>query len=129
MAKVANDFAFSQESQYPWDQWFDGQTWELKQGEDFTCQAKSFRQLAHAAAKKRQTPTGRLKIQTSILKGPKTGDVVMLKAIRDGVNLGGRDKSPKKPAKKKPAKKATAKKKTAKRRPPKKTAKRKKRAA
>jgi hypothetical protein len=28
---------------YPWDQWFDGQAWELRQGEDFPGGIESFR--------------------------------------------------------------------------------------
>jgi hypothetical protein len=40
---------------YPWDEWLDGDPWELTSGEDFQAKLKieSFRATAKSAAKKR----------------------------------------------------------------------------
>lgn len=43
---------------YPWDEWFDGDVWELVFGEDFTIKTKSMRTNAQSVARKRG---GRLK--------------------------------------------------------------------
>jgi hypothetical protein len=43
----------SHHSRYPWNEWFDGSTWELTRGEDFDCPASSFRVRAQAAAAQR----------------------------------------------------------------------------
>jgi len=37
---------------YPWEEWFDGNIWELTHGEDFHGEAKSFRSNLHTAAAK-----------------------------------------------------------------------------
>lgn len=36
---------------YPWEEWTDGQTWILKQGEDFDCTIPSMRAIVHAKAR------------------------------------------------------------------------------
>lgn len=36
---------------YPWDEWFDGDVWELAQGEDFHCQTDSFKSCAYQKAR------------------------------------------------------------------------------
>lgn len=38
---------------HPWDEWFSGGTWELKQGEDFASKVQGFATLARLAALKR----------------------------------------------------------------------------
>lgn len=38
---------------YPWDEWFDGQLWELVPGKDFTGSAAGIRSSAYNAAKVR----------------------------------------------------------------------------
>ena len=38
---------------YPWDEWLDGRTWELKRDIDFDCQMDSFRTAAFSEAKGR----------------------------------------------------------------------------
>lgn len=46
MAKKLTDFDFAAaggNKPYPWAEWTDGSTWELKQGEDFTCTPRSLR--------------------------------------------------------------------------------------
>lgn len=42
----------SRNSEYPWDQWFDGDVWELEQGEDFTTSVEGMRSVLHGAAKR-----------------------------------------------------------------------------
>jgi len=37
-------------TKYPWDKWFDGNTWQATQGEDFTVPVESFRIMTRAAA-------------------------------------------------------------------------------
>lgn len=38
------------ESKYPWDQWFDGSIWRLKQYEDFEVHVESMRSAIYMAA-------------------------------------------------------------------------------
>lgn len=38
---------------YPWNEWLDGSAWKLIAGVDFTGDARTFRQTAYAAAKRR----------------------------------------------------------------------------
>lgn len=35
---------------YPWSDWLDGGIWQLVKGDDFDCEAKSFRHSAYSAA-------------------------------------------------------------------------------
>ena len=41
------------ESRYPWDRWFDGQTWMLTRGHDFLCSKEYFRSYVYRAAERR----------------------------------------------------------------------------
>lgn len=62
MATVVDDSTLvpnSRNRKYDWDSWLDGRTWKLTKGEDFHCDAKSFRSSA-AAATKRLRPTSKL---------------------------------------------------------------------
>jgi hypothetical protein len=40
-------------SHHNWDEWTNGEAWELTQGEDFTVAVETFRTQAHQAAKRR----------------------------------------------------------------------------
>lgn len=54
MARVIEEFpATTRQSKYPWDEWTDGQIWELEAGKDFTQQIESMRQAAAKQAKQR----------------------------------------------------------------------------
>jgi hypothetical protein len=35
---------------YPWDEWTNGEIWDLDYGRDFFCEPKSFRTLVHRTA-------------------------------------------------------------------------------
>ena len=37
--------------QYPWDEWTDGQTYEVERGDDFDCSRNSFRNGLYSIAK------------------------------------------------------------------------------
>ena len=37
-------------SRYPWDEWMDGNIWELSPGKDFECSLPSMRQQVYQAA-------------------------------------------------------------------------------
>jgi len=58
MAQVVDDFDFdahkANQSDYPWDQWLNGQTWKLKAGVDFSVPLRNFTSAAYAAGKRRQ---------------------------------------------------------------------------
>lgn len=49
-------------SLYPWDKWFNGRIWKLKQGEDFS--AMFFQSQAHTAARTRG-----VKLKTRMVDG------------------------------------------------------------
>lgn len=40
------------EEKYPWDEWFNGNVWKLKPGEDFVVGLRSFRSAIYMAAKR-----------------------------------------------------------------------------
>lgn len=68
-----NEIAFTDRgrpSSYPWDEWFDGNTWELTPGKDFTTEVKAFQSTAQQAARNR-----RLRLRTRSL-----GDKVYIRA-------------------------------------------------
>ena len=44
-------FAKTSRVRYPWLDWFDGNMWELKQGEDFQVTPRAFVQQAHSAVR------------------------------------------------------------------------------
>lgn len=53
MAKQLEDFDFgTPRSKYPWDEWLDGNIWELVEGEDYVCGTESmyvtFRTKCHS---------------------------------------------------------------------------------
>lgn len=41
----------NRQQRYPWDQWLDGATWEIQQGEDFNVEMESMRVQIHNAAR------------------------------------------------------------------------------
>ena len=45
MAKSVKQIPSGRRS-YPWSRWLDGGVWELRQGEDFDCEPKTFVQCA-----------------------------------------------------------------------------------
>lgn len=56
MAKVVEapaSWARTRKSKYDWDQWLDGQCWELTKGEDYTVSTTVLRSAANSAAKTR----------------------------------------------------------------------------
>ena len=55
MAKVLKQFAFGGRAgvKYPWDEWLDGQIWELTHGKDFNCVTGNFRSVVYVEAKRR----------------------------------------------------------------------------
>lgn len=58
MAKKLKSFNFengtsSRKSKYAWDEWFDGDIWQLEQGKDFKIKPASFRISLGTNAKKR----------------------------------------------------------------------------
>lgn len=48
---------------YPWDEWFNGQQWLIKRGEDFTPDAQTFRTMLYSRAKGRG-----LRLRASVTK-------------------------------------------------------------
>ena len=53
MAKVVDGILeITPRATYPWDQWFDGRTWELTPGEDFNCQLQYMRGAVYTAARR-----------------------------------------------------------------------------
>lgn len=40
------------EEKYPWNDWFNGNVWKLKPGEDFVVDLRSFRSAIYMAAKR-----------------------------------------------------------------------------
>lgn len=53
MAKRVTNYKFNtRQSEYPWSQWLNGQTWALTKGKDFKCGMPSMRQMCHAAARR-----------------------------------------------------------------------------
>ncbi len=54
MAKKLKTFEFRQTaSKYNWDEWFNGEIWELKRGEDFQNPANYFRSQVSSRARER----------------------------------------------------------------------------
>jgi hypothetical protein len=76
MAKKLKDFEFpavGTTTRYPWDEWLDGNIWQLTKGDDFPSDAYNFRNGAINAARRKG-----LKVRTS-----RSGDVVTIQAVRD----------------------------------------------
>jgi hypothetical protein len=59
------------DARYPWDEWFDGQMWKLRRGEDFDVMPSAFRSAISMAASRR-----RVKVTTRIRE-----DVVFLQRL------------------------------------------------
>lgn len=78
MAKVIKperaDSVFPKHERYPWEQWFDGQLWELTKGADFKTEPASFRSAAFLQAKRRD-----IKLRTRVV-----GDKFYLQALTNG---------------------------------------------
>ena len=53
MAKKLKELPAGTRSRYPWDDWFDGEVWELTEGEDYTVSTDNMRTAVHSAAKTR----------------------------------------------------------------------------
>jgi hypothetical protein len=55
MARVLSTFpaATTLQRRYPWDEWLDGQPWELDEHEDFKCKPNTLRANAQIQAKRR----------------------------------------------------------------------------
>lgn len=64
MAKQLKTFDFptkpgGRQEQYPWDNWLNGEIWELTRDEDFTITPENFAKTAYTAARRRD-----LKVRT-----------------------------------------------------------------
>lgn len=66
---------------YPWDEWLDGETRELRKGRDYESTLESFRAAAWHAADKR-----RRKVKTRILRDD-GGEGIAIRAYREGEAL------------------------------------------
>jgi hypothetical protein len=54
VARILDSFpAIPSQSRHPWNEWLDGQVWQLEQGEDFGAKSKTFVANARSQAKKR----------------------------------------------------------------------------
>lgn len=69
MARKVRKFDFERRGQpkYPWDQWTDGSTWEVVQGEDFDCQPGSL--VVYLYHKANQIGK---RVRTQVVKGKHT---------------------------------------------------------
>jgi len=67
-------------SKYDWDSILNGKTWELKQGEDFTMEPRTFVAHAHGTAKRRN-----LRVRTHV-----DGKKVIVRAYKDKPGTDGR---------------------------------------
>jgi len=77
MAEIVSNAAWNTPrksvSTYPWDEWFDGQTRILTQGEDFTVKPSSIRNAIQVNAFRRN-----VRVRTAILDGER----VQIQALR-----------------------------------------------
>lgn len=62
------------EEKYPFDEWFDGDVWRLKQFEDYFVSSDSMRSALYMAARRRK-----LKVKTHV---PIVGDCVYVQVIK-----------------------------------------------
>lgn len=53
MAKVVNELPSDQKRRYPWDQWLDGQVWELTKDVDYSVTMAIMRSLVYTTCKHR----------------------------------------------------------------------------
>jgi hypothetical protein len=90
MAKIVKEFPAQvrrRESKYPWDQWLDGQVWELAQGVDFQTDANAMRSVVYLAAKR---------VGVKVRVGVDKGNGLMWVEATEVVPQGGRKKKAKK---------------------------------
>jgi hypothetical protein len=66
------------QSNYPWDEWFDGSVWQLTPGEDFKGKPATFRASAVAQAARRDG-----KVRTRKIIGPDGEERLYLQFYRD----------------------------------------------
>jgi hypothetical protein len=66
------------QSQYPWDEWFNGSVWELVPGEDFKGRPATFRSSAVAQAARRDG-----KVRTRKITNPDGRELLYLQFYRD----------------------------------------------
>jgi hypothetical protein len=66
------------QSNYPWDEWFDGSVWELTPGEDFKGKPATFRASAVAQAARRDG-----KVRTRKVIGPDGEERLYLQFYRE----------------------------------------------
>lgn len=77
MARTLKEFPISPKARYPWDQWLDGQVWQLEERDDYGCKTTTLRQNAKVQATKRG---GRVK--SCVNKEP-DGDILYLQFLED----------------------------------------------
>lgn len=79
MARKVDVFpAAPDSSRYPWDEWLDGDVWELVHGEDFKGRPNTFRSNARNQAKRRNG-----KIRARILKEEGQADKLYIQYYTD----------------------------------------------
>lgn len=54
MARKLDQFPLSKAAKYPWDEYMDGNVWELTRGEDFDCSVTSMQGAARTQANRRR---------------------------------------------------------------------------
>jgi hypothetical protein len=77
MARRLDSFPAQTGSRYPWDEWLDGNPWELVPGEDFASKSSTLRANAQIQAKKRN---GRTRSRTVVNNGR---EAVVIQFVRD----------------------------------------------
>lgn len=77
MARRLDSFPAQSGSRYPWDEWLDGNAWELIPGEDFASKSTTLRSNAQLQAKKRN---GRTRSRTVTNNGR---EAVVIQFLRD----------------------------------------------
>jgi len=77
MARRLDSFPMQTGSRYPWDEWLDGNAWELLPGEDFSSKATTLRSNAQIQAKKRG---GRARSRAVVNNGR---EAVVIQFVRD----------------------------------------------
>jgi hypothetical protein len=96
MAKNLKSYEFASgggRQKYPWEQWFNGDIWELTDGDDFQCNIATMRMQTHKQAKARG-----LRVKTAV-----DGGRFILQAFKEGETPAPAKKPAKKSSKKKAA--------------------------
>ena len=79
MARKIQEFPEApSQSNYPWDEWFDGSVWELTPGDDFKGRPATFRSSAVAQAARRDG-----KVRTRRILTPEGDERLYLQFYRD----------------------------------------------